>query len=68
MTNIIIKMSIFVHYFYREGGYPDLKPIFTIIFFTFRVGRGVSEEKVPISFLPLLFFSDSIPNRLWMEK
>ena len=56
MSNIIIKISNFVHYFYREGGCLNLKPIFTIIFFTFRVGRGVSDEKVPISFFPLFFF------------
>ena len=30
MTNIIIKISNFVHYFYREGGCLNCEPIFTI--------------------------------------
>ena len=56
-TNIIIKMSIFVHYFYREGGYPNLKPIFTIIFFTFRVGRGgIRAKSTNFIFSSVFFF------------
>ena len=60
MTNILIKISNFVHYFYREGGCLNLQPIFTIIFFTFRVGRGGILGKSANCQARLLLFSAQI--------
>ena len=43
MTNRVIKICNFVHYFFMEGGYIDSDQFFTITFFTIYGGRGGSK-------------------------
>ena len=56
MTNRVIKICNFVHYFFREGGYIDSDQFSLLLFSLFMVGGGVQMEIVPNSLFPLFFF------------
>ena len=56
MTNSVIKICNFVHYFFRKGGYLDCDQFSLLLFSLFMVGGGVQREIVPNSLYPLFFF------------
>ena len=62
MTNRVIKICNFVHYFFREGGYIDSDQFSLLLFSLFMVGGGVQMEIVPNSLFPLFFFLAGFPN------
>ena len=64
MTNRVIKICNFVHYFFREGGYIDCDQFSLLLFSLFMVGGGVQMEIVPNSLFPLFFFWQASLN-IW---
>ena len=64
MTNRVIKICNFVHYFFREGGYIDSDQFSLLLFSLFMVGGGVQMEIVPNSLFPLFFFWQASLN-IW---
>jgi len=64
MTNRVIKICNFVHYFFREGGYIDSDQFSLLLFSLFMVGGGVQMEIVPNSLFPPSFFWQASLN-IW---
>ena len=56
MTNSVIKICNFVHYFFREGGYIDCDQFSLLLFSLFMVGGRVQRQIVPNSLYSLFFF------------
>ena len=59
MTNSVIKICNFVHYFFREGGYLDCDQFSLLHFSLFMGGGRVQREIVPNSLYSLLSFLNS---------
>ena len=68
MTNRVIKICNFVHYFFREGGYIDSDQFSLLLFSLFMVGGGVQMEIVPNSLFPLFFFLAGFPKYLELAR
>ena len=68
MTNRVIKICNFVHYFFREGGYIDSDQFSLLLFSLFMVGGGVQMEIVPNSLFPLFFFLAGFPKYLELTR
>ena len=62
MTNSVIKICNFVHYFFREGGYLDCDQFSLLLFSLFMGGGRVKREIVPNSLYSLFFYFELFPN------
>ena len=62
MTNSVIKICNFVHYFFREGGYLDWDQFSLLLFSLFMGGGRVKREIVPNSLFSLFFYFELFPK------
>ena len=63
MTNSVIKICNFVHYFFREGGYLDWDQFSLLLFSLFMGGGRVKREIVPNSLFSLFFYFELFPYK-----
>ena len=68
MTNSVIKISNFVHYFYREGGYLDCDQFSLLHFSLFMGGGRVQREIVQNSLYSLLFYFELFPKQYFVRN
>ena len=64
MTNSVIKICNFVHYFFREGGYLDCDQFSLLLFSLFMGGGRVQREIVPNSLYSLFFYFELFPKMI----
>ena len=71
MTNCVIKICNFVHYFFREGGYIDcdqfLLLLFSLLFIIFLWALGVIWETKRIGNKQAMIINESNHQTLYSE-
>ena len=67
MTKSVIKICNFVHYFLKEGGYPDCDQFSLLLFSLFMRGGRVFREIVPNSLYPLFIFLEGFPKCILID-
>ena len=61
MTNSVMKICNFVHYFFREGGYIDSDQFSLLLFSLFMVGGGGPKGNSAKFIISTVFFLAGFP-------